>query len=469
MLYYFKKFKMNSSSSFKFHRFQDTPTNYNSLDISKYLLKSMRNNEFKNSFTSNDKNNSNNESKIKNNNLTENLKLLEFKSNLNNSKEKKNIIPIEKLIEINLENKIKNNDDPLRIKDYVSAMANYNLEKKNKALLIKGNFKILLQKYQDILKYLLKTENNVIQYNNLLEQTFNDIKKEKPKIKFIELDEKIEKNKEKILDLNTDIENYKNKILLINEKQNDYNYNNKIIDIHDDENNYYCDICADLIFNSYDEVVNHYYERHQKILKKRYLNFLKMKDLSLNNEKYEKFYFNNELDFIKTALNYYTDEIQKERNKNEKKKNIKNNNINNFRYSDKELLIEKEKKIIKKDEFAELFENKLSNLERTQRIINENIQKNFMNFKNEIISALHNLNNNPSILNNNINNKKLNNNDNNILGEIYDSNSIKNSTYNENYSNFNKGNESVLKNKNEDNKNSINDFSKKLIEDKKNH
>ena len=311
---------MNSSSSFKFHRFQDTPTNYNSLDISKYLLKSMRNNEFKNSFTSNDKNNSNNESKIKNNNLTENLKLLEFKSNLNNSKEKKNIIPIEKLIEINLENKIKNNDDPFRIKDYVSAMANYNLEKKNKALLIKGNFKILLQKYQDILKYLLKTENNVIQYNNLLEQTFNDIKKEKPKIKFIELDEKIEKNKEKILDLNTDIENYKNKILLINEKQNDYNYNNKIIDIHDDENNYYCDICADLIFNSYDEVVNHYYERHQKILKKRYLNFLKMKDLSLNNEKYEKFYFNNELDFIKTALNYYTDEIQKERNKNENQK-----------------------------------------------------------------------------------------------------------------------------------------------------
>ena len=155
--------------------------------------------------------------------------------------------------------------------------------------------------------------------------------------------------------------------------------------------------------------------------------------------------------------------------KREIKMKIKNNNINNFRYSDKELLIEKEKKIIKKDEFAELFENKLSNLERTQRIINENIQKNFMNFKNEIISALHNLNNNPSILNNNINNKKLNNNDNNILGEIYDSNSIKNSTYNENYSNFNKGNESILKNKNEDNKNSINDFSKKLIEDKKNH
>ena len=469
---------MNTPRTFRFHRFSDNSMNIPPHDFSKYLLKTMRNNELKNNiFNNNDKNNIENEKST--NTLTDNLKLFQFKNNENDNKNK---ISLNQLIQINLTNE--------NYKDYVSKIVKSNLDKDENILLANKNFKMILKQYQNLLQYLLKTENKVIQYNKLLYQTLNNIENEKPKIDYIELDNKIEKNEREIMELNIDIENSKIKILSMNENENPSN-NNIVLDIHDEENNYYCDICPFLIFKSYDEVVTHYNEKHKNILKKRQQNIIKLRDLSLNNEKYTKFYFNKELDFIKNELKYYSVELQKENNtnkndnKNENKKHeiLKNNNINNLsgmmKYSDKNVLKEEEKKIIKEEEFIFTLEKKLNTLEKSQNIYQENFQKNFIKFKNEVFHRLKSLNNNKpiSIINNNINNninqninnKKQNDKINKNLGDIYDNNSsFKNSSYYEQNTKINKENENLLKNKKEEslgnNKNKENDIKRKLDE-----
>ena len=44
---------------------------------------------------------------------------------------------------------------------------------------------------------------------------------------------------------------------------------NNVLDIHDNDNNYYCDLCANQIFKSYQEVQNHYINDHMNVLKRR--------------------------------------------------------------------------------------------------------------------------------------------------------------------------------------------------------
>jgi hypothetical protein len=183
-------------------------------------------------------------------------------------------------------------------------MAYLNLDN-SKEIEIKPEVKLVLSKYQQLLRYLFNLEKKMKEFNNKLEKSSDEIKNPKKQIldKENKIDNRIEENENKIFILENKINIYK-ELILFNKPPNK-SISNFVLDIHDENYNYYCDICPNIKFNSYKEVQIHYLNEHKHVLKIREANNNKKSiQFQKNNNNYEKFYFDASLNLIKDELKY---------------------------------------------------------------------------------------------------------------------------------------------------------------------
>ena len=305
------------------------------------------------------------------------------------------------------------------LNNYLPQMINQNLD--NTIFKDNSNLKLVISKYQNILKYLSQVEENQKKFNNILKQSNKEILSPNEKIKEREkeINKKLDENESKIFYLEKKINIFKKIIILSENKLKRKPLYSFVLDIHDENYNYYCDICPDIKFNSYKEVQLHYLNEHKNILKIRERNNSKLNDISVNNLNYEKFYFDTKLDIIKDELKYLIFEMNQKKsqedynNKNmdKLKKDVKrltsqsNKNINTKNMSSKTLNYESIEENNDINDLEEIYNN-LNNFERLQKNNNDNLQKNFDNFKKEIFLNLQNLKNKkPIVFSNTINYK----------------------------------------------------------------
>ena len=387
---------MNTSRSFKFHSFSDYPTNNTSLEISRYFFKSMDNNLLSNNFEEDENKEKKEKKNIPNYFLTTNLSY-DF-SNKNKELINNNEFPVKEIINSDFEKILKLNGTS-KVKNYLEIMTyqnlnnNFNLNSKNNFQLI-----LLLKQFQQILQYLLDSEKKITQFNNSLNQSEKEIYIEKEQLinNELKINKILEENENKIIKLENQINIYKKIILTATEGIQSKPLVYNVLDIHDDDNNYYCDICPNKIFKSYQDVQIHYIDEHRKILKIREKNCRNLNYISINNINYEQFYFDSKLNNVKNEIQF----LLYESNANKKKdyNNILNESKNNFNLSQKNL-----NNNINQNEFdMQDFENKLKYFENLQKKHNDNLKKSFSNFQNEIFSQLKNIKNNKPIIISNI-------------------------------------------------------------------
>ena len=260
---------MSSLNSFKFHRFNDIPTN-KSLEISKYLYNTDGNKRKKTVKQGNDFNFSNSQT----------LKLLPYNKLLDIENENENEMNfknnnyspylIQEIINQDFEKLFKNGQIS-KINNFLPQIAYFDLDNSNE-IEIKPEVKLVVSKYQQILRYLFNLEKKMKELNNKLEKSTDEIINPKEKIfsKENKIDNKIEENENRIFILENKISRYK-EIILFNKKPQK-SLSNFVLDIHDENFNYYCDICPDIKFDSYKEVQIHYLNEHKHILKIREAN-----------------------------------------------------------------------------------------------------------------------------------------------------------------------------------------------------
>ena len=430
--------KMNSSRNFRFHRFSDFPLNntQSSFEKSKYFLKTMKDNIVPNDTF-------NNKEEKKENNQNHNLTTYRF-NNYNKYKNDfifNNVFPIKEIINTDFEKNaiIKNFS---LFKDLFPQMAYQNLDENSNLILKKNpNLTLLLKQFQYLLQYLSNTEKNLNKYNDILNLSEKDIYSDKRKLieKELKINKKLEENANKIMELENKINIYKKFILNANIEFQNKNLEFKALDIHDDENNYYCDLCADRIFSSYEEVQRHYEKEHENIIKLREKNYRNLNYIKVNNPDYEKYYFETKFNNAKNEINFLLHELNDEKkyndDKNENKMNESDKNYSNLKYKSKNMknLTNKNLNINnfgeENDYFnesendMEYFENKLNKYEKMQKLYNDNLQKSFDSFKKEILTQLRHLRNQQPIIKEN----KQTNINNNIIDD-----SIKKDLHNEN-------------------------------------
>ena len=413
---------MFTSQSFKFHRFSDVPMNNQSILMSKYFPKTMDNNLLSNRLN-NSKESKKEKEMVNNNNLTANkiksLKLLQFDNINNNNNDNEflleiqnhkndlfNNFPIKEIINIDFENII-NYEGTKNIIKYLSPMVYQDLDIDNSNMLIfkKNNqFKSLILKYQHILQYLYYVEKKMNEYYKAMETIPSEAYNINNKIdeEDIKINKIIEEKENKIKYLENKINIYK-KLLLLNNKEK-HPLISTVLDIHDENFNYYCDICPDDIFKSYQEVQIHYLNEHSNILKIREKNLMNLQNISVNNSNYEKFYFDNKMNSIKNELKNLLFEINKNKEQdydrkkmNKLKRDVRNyttQNQSNKNLSSKTLDF---KNIEEHEIDIDNFDNKLNNFERLQKNYNDRLNKDFNNFKSEIFIQLDNIKNNKPI------------------------------------------------------------------------
>ena len=163
---------MSTLNSFKFHKFNDIPTN-NSLEISNYLYNI---DEYKRKRTAKENN------KL---NLTnaQTLKLIPVNNLLENKNENENdmifenknysFYPIQELINANFEQLFKNGQIS-KINSFIPQIAYIDLDN-TKEVELKPEVKLVLSKYQQILRYLFNLEKKMKELNNKLEKSTDEI------------------------------------------------------------------------------------------------------------------------------------------------------------------------------------------------------------------------------------------------------------------------------------------------------
>ena len=252
---------MSFLPNFNFHSFSKNNQQNNQFLNLRYFPKETNNNFLLNTFYS-PKETSKSKDYDYYNSLTNeqlnSLKLYKFDCNIKTMKKEENeeenydkssFIPINKLLNNDFEKMVENKDLP---------------NPKN------SKMKPLLVKYQQVLKYLLNLEKNMIKFNSVLDQNakkafspeLNNLEKEKS------YNKNIEENERKINLLLDKINKYKNKIILEN-KNKKRTLASFVLVIKDIDNNFYCDLCPDEIFKSYRDVQIHSLHKHEHILKLR--------------------------------------------------------------------------------------------------------------------------------------------------------------------------------------------------------
>lgn len=468
---------MNFSNSFKFHRFNDIEIN-NTLEMPKYLLNKDDNKRSKTIKENDDLN-------LSKNLTNKSLKLLPLATLLKSENENENDMiyennnnspfPLKALINVDFEKLVKNGQIS-KINSFLPQIISQDIN--SEEIEIKPDVKLVLTKYQQILRYLFNMEKKMGVLNNKLEKSTDEITNPKEKIsnKEKKLDKKIEDNEDKIFCLENRINIYK-EIILFN-KRPQKSLSNFILDIHDENYNYYCDICPDLKFNSYKEVQIHYLEEHKHILKIREANHNKnLMEIQVNNNNYEKFYFDTTLDLIKDEIKYLLVETNLKKaqdynynnnSQDEKNSKLRTNQINNNKISSKTLNNEAFEDRINQNMDLEEIDEKFNNFDN----MNEKLLISFDAFKKAIITNLQNIQNNKPVdfTSNNINYFNENKNSlkysrNNFnLGERYDDGNDENEE--NDYTNYNKKINIINENKIEDK--NVQNFIKTFNEREKN-
>jgi len=80
------------------------------------------------------------------------------------------------------------------------------------------------------------------------------------------------------------------------------------LDIHDDNGIYFCDICPDKKFDSYEKIHKHYVKKHLDLDK------LRGGNVNLNVNNFDNFYFENKLNMMKDELKKTIVELNREKN-----------------------------------------------------------------------------------------------------------------------------------------------------------
>ena len=468
---------MNFSNSFKFHRFNDIEIN-NTLEMPKYLLNKDDNKRSKTIKENDDLN-------LSKNLTNKSLKLLPLAALLKSENDNENDMiyennnnspfPLKALINADFEKLVKNGQIS-KINSFLPQIISQDIN--SEEIEIKPDVKLVLTKYQQILRYLFNMEKKMGVLNNKLEKSTDEIINPKEKIsnKEKKLDKKIEDNEDKIFCLENRINIYK-EIILFN-KRPQKSLSNFILDIHDENYNYYCDICPDLKFNSYKEVQIHYLEEHKNILKIREANNNKnLMEIQVNNNNYEKFYFDTALDLIKDEIKYLLVETNLKKaqdynynnnSQDEKNSKLRTFQINNNKISSKTLNNEAFEDKINQNMDLDEIDEKFNNFDN----MNEKLLNSFEAFKKDIITNLQNIQNNKPVdfTSNNINYFNENKNSlkysqNNFnLGERYDDGNDENEE--NDYTNYNKKINIINENKIEDE--NVKNFIKTFNEREKN-
>ena len=202
---------MSFLPNFNFHSFSKNNQQNNQFLNLRYFPKETNNNFLLNTFYS-PKETSKSEDYDYYNSLTNeqlnSLKLYKFDSNIKTMKKEENeeenydkssFIPINKLLNNDFEKMVENKDFD-SIKKLLPQMIFQNYRNKDLPNPKNSNMKPLLVKYQQVLKYLLNLENNMIKFNSVLDQNakkafspeLNNLEKEKS------YNKKIEENDRKI-------------------------------------------------------------------------------------------------------------------------------------------------------------------------------------------------------------------------------------------------------------------------------
>ena len=348
---------------------------------------------------------------------------------------------------------------------------------------------LVLQNYQNILKFLFNQQANIISKNNIIENFVNndnsDINKHTKKLE----DAKINSNR-LLKAYNNQKKKLQNRInlcksILISNGYKDMIPYNLLININDNEGIYRCEICPDKTFKSYEHIHAHYIKNHFN---------RENNNLIFSSNNINKFYFDNQLNIIKNELkntmielnqkfdNDYKDrkcdnlrrEIETQINYNEE---IENNLIKtNKNYSTSNLM--KINSLVERNNFeSNDLNEQLRNIEREQKLQYQKLQNNFENLKNEIFNELKNFSKNEIVVNNNFDNVKNNKNvsymnyetNNKKINDNYKNTStnfeINNKNINDNYKNINTNFEINNKNINDDNKKILNDEKSNVRQD----
>ena len=388
---------MSFLPNFNFHSFSKNNQQNNQFLNLRYFPKETNNNFLLNTFYS-PKETSKSKDYDYYNSLTNeqlnSLKLFKFDSNIKTMKKEENeeenydkssFMPINKLLNNDFEKMVENKDFD-SIKKLLPQMTFQNYRNKDLPNPKNSNMKPLLVKYQQVLKYLLNLEKNMIKFNSVLDQNakkafspeLNNLEKEKS------YNKNIEENERKINLLLDKINKYKNKIIFEN-KNKKRTLASFVLVIKDIDNNFYCDLCQDEIFKSYRDVQIHSLHKHEHILKLRKKNY-EMNNIydipSRNKNNFEQKYLDTQMKYIEDELGTFIENL----NKNKREKIILNNAQNNNLENDENIEDDKDKTI--NDNDLIFLEKRINNLEEIQKKNQELLLENFNSFKNEIFSKI---------------------------------------------------------------------------------
>ena len=346
---------------------------------------------------------SNSEEKIFLNNIANpqltSLKLYKYDSNIIKKREEEekeeekydesSFIPINELINTNFQEISKNNDFNT-LKKFLPQMTYQHYKTKDLPNPKNKNIKLLLSKYQHILKYLSKLEKNLNKFNAVLDENakkvFNPDLTNFSKEKSMNI--KLEENNKKINILYQKITDYKNIIIKAN-KNKKRSLASFVLVIKDNENNYYCDLCPNEIFQSYSDVQIHFLYMHKHILQLRKNNYEINNNIISSPNYLERNYLDSKIKNMEDEIGTFIETLNKNNDKDEEilKKNINENN------SDQE----ENKEIEMNDNNFKILEKKINILEENQKKNQQMILENLDEFKREIFSQLKSLKNNKTL------------------------------------------------------------------------
>ena len=408
---------MNCSGTFRFHRFSEEtkrPERYAYTTRTFYNPNNLTNNfktkTFSNEFPMNYMNNQNAQSyqfksKLssnfpntlmnsfqRGNNITNTNNFFNKDINLPDSSE----FPYKKLTDLKFE-KIISKGELSKIDKLLPQMIYNNLSS-----IENSHLKLVLNNFQNILKYLFGEQEQLINNNKEVEYLFkNENSNLKKTIKKLENDQlqtnvTIKANQKQIGDLVKKINKYKN--ILISSGNEKLIPKIKLSEIKMKNGLYSCQICPVALFKTYEEMHAHYIKKH-------FSPFNNNKNLLYNNTG-EKLFFTNELNELKneiknTIYKKYKEDYD-ENNKNEDikientKKNFKSMNLKSLNFNN-----------LKPYSYLGLnsnndINNYLEQLEKEQKDQYEKLNEHLNNLKNEVFDMIQKI-----VKNQPINDKKI--------------------------------------------------------------
>ena len=330
---------MFQRSSFHFHKFidQTSPydfsqsTGFNNYNSTQKISNPIYNYNFVSNYSINIPNQSNSNTFREKNKISMN-----FNDDINNNNNNERILipdyskydekkpfPLKEILSIDFEKILKYGNLSI-INKYLPDIIYKSLEIDNNPF-----FNSIISKSQKLLNYLFQLKNDISNSNNNLENFItlpnSDLNNRSNELNNIKLNNKniINENEHKRRELQIKMNLYKN-VILTSGNGNLIPQQNLPLDIHDQNGIFYCDICPDKKFKSYEKVHEHYVKKH--------LNLDKLRgggNLFLN---YENNYFENKLNIIKDELCSTIKELNKQKqSSNENRKNEIDERLNKIR------------------------------------------------------------------------------------------------------------------------------------------